>query len=120
MRRLLLLSAVLPLLGLSACNRGSTDVVPGSTVALKLTDYRIAPQRVRVKPGRITFTVRNTSRLPHNWLVAGRGRVRARIKTMLPGESGTVTVRLGHGTYRMYCSQAHDEQLGEYGTVSVR
>ena len=73
-----------PLLALSACNRGPTQVVHGRTVALKLTDYRITPQRVRVRPGRITFTVRNTSRLPHNWQVAGRGKVRARIRTMLP------------------------------------
>jgi plastocyanin len=120
MRRLTLLIACVPVLALSACNRGEVARAPGGDVSLTLTDYRIAPQRVRVAPGRITFDVRNDAHLPHNWQMRGRGKVRGRISTLLPGESGTVTVRLRRGTYRMYCGLGHHEELGEYGTVSVR
>jgi plastocyanin len=122
MRRLLVPLVIGPLLAvaLAACNGGDVAVVQGQTVSLTLSDYRIAPQRVRVKPGRITFTVRNDAHGAHNWAVRGRGKVRGRIGTLLPGESGTLTVRLKHGTYRMFCSIGHHEELGEYGTVSVR
>jgi plastocyanin len=122
MRRLIVLLVTGPCLalGLTACNDGEVAKVQGTTVSLTDSDYRIAPQRVRVAPGRITFEVRNGAHLPHNWQLRGRGKIRARISTLLPGESGRVTVRLRHGTYRMYCSVGHHEELGEYGTVSVR
>jgi plastocyanin len=118
-RPLLLLAALAALAG-SGCNRAEVTKVPGQVVELTTSAYRISPQKVRVKPGRITFRLRNTGQLPHNWQLKRRGRVRARISTLHPGESGSVTVRLPEGTYRMYCSDAHDEELGEYGTVSVR
>ena len=120
MRRLALLTACVPVLALAACNRGEVARVPTGEVALTQTDFRLSPQRVRVPPGRITFTVRNHARLPHNWQLRGRGGIRGRIKTLLPGETGTLTIKLKRGTYRMYCAIGHHEQLGEYGTVSVR
>jgi plastocyanin len=120
MRRPTLLLLAVPAAVLCACNRGEVVRVSGSTVSLKETDFRIVPQRVRVKPGRITFHVRNTGHLPHNFQIRGRGRKRGRIATLKPGASGTLTVRLKHGTYRMYCGIGHHEELGEYGTVSVR
>jgi uncharacterized cupredoxin-like copper-binding protein len=122
MRRLTLLLIALTGLASAAagCNRGETVRVASGSVMLTLSDYRIVPQRVRVEPGRVTFLVRNDSRLAHNWQLRGRGGVRGRITTLKPGESGTVTVRLRRGTYRMYCAIGHHEELGEYGTVSAR
>jgi plastocyanin len=122
MRRLIVLLVTGPclVLGIAACNDGEVAKVQGTTVSLTQSDYRIVPQRVRVKPGRITFVVRNGAHLPHNWQIRGRGRLRGRIATLLPGAAGRLTVRLKRGTYRMYCGVGHHEELGEYGTVSVR
>jgi iron uptake system EfeUOB component EfeO/EfeM len=122
MRRLIVLLVTGPclLLGLAACNDGEVAKVQGTTVSLTLSDYRIVPQRVRVEPGRITFLVRNDGHGAHNWQVRGRGKVRGRIATLLPGASGRLTVRLRRGTYRMSCGIGHHEELGEYGTLSVR
>jgi plastocyanin len=113
---LLILAAVL----LAGCNRGDVAVAPDRTVEIRQEEYRFVPQRVRVKPGRVTFTVHNGSSEAHTFQLKRRGRVTARISSMLPGESETVRARLRRGTYRMYCGIGHHEQLGEYGTVSVR
>jgi plastocyanin len=120
MRRLPLLLAALTVLGASGCNRGATVKVPGATIRLDLGDYRIRPQRVRVAPGRVRLIVRNTGHGVHNLQLKRRGRVRVAVAPIKPGGSRTATVRLRRGTYRMYCSLAHHEVLGEYGTVSVR
>jgi uncharacterized cupredoxin-like copper-binding protein len=119
MRRLLVLLLLAP--ALAACN--STDVVrePTGSVALVERDYRIAPQRITVRPGRVTFSVRNASHGPHNFVIRTAGGTRrGRIATLKPGESGKLTVRLRRGTYTMYCGIGHHEQLGEYGTIVVR
>jgi plastocyanin len=120
MRRLPLLLAALTVVTAGGCNRGATVKAPGGTVRLELTDYRISPQRVRVRPGRVTFVVHNRGHGVHNLQVKRRGRVRVAVPAIPPGGTRTVTARLGHGTYRMYCSLSHHEVLGEYGTVSVR
>ena len=120
MRRLLLLLAALTVLTASGCNRGATVRAPDATVRLALSDYRITPQRVRVRPGRVSFVVRNDGHGVHNLQLKRRGRVRVTVPALHPGQSRTVTARLTHGTYRMYCSLSHHEVLGEYGTVSVR
>jgi plastocyanin len=120
MRRLAALLILVPLPFVAGCNRGETVRVAGGTVALRESDFRIVPQRVRVRPGQVTFAVTNDSHLPHNWQLRGRGGVRGRIETLKPGDTGTVTVRLRRGTYRMYCGIGHHEELGEYGTVSAR
>jgi len=119
MRRLLPL-AILAALLTAGCNRGETVRMPRRAVVLRTDDYRIAPQRVRVRPGRVTLTLRNTGVGPHDLVLQRRGRTRARVPTVLPGEHRTVTVRLHRGTYRMTCSLPHHDVLGEYGTLSVR
>jgi hypothetical protein len=120
MRRLPALIACVPALVLTACNRGEVVRVNGSTVAITLKDYRELPQRVRVRPGRITFVVHNASRQPHSWQLERRGRRRGQVATLLPGETGRLRVRLRRGAYRTSCGLGHDDQLGEHGTVSVR
>ncbi|MEA2293585.1 MAG: hypothetical protein QOE86_1224 [Solirubrobacteraceae bacterium] len=120
MRRLLVPLLLVAGLGLSACSDATVVREPGRTVTIGEHDYRFRPQRVQVRPGRVTFRVANDSRQPHNFQLRGRGRKRGRIATLKPGESGKLTVRLRRGTYTMYCGIGHHEQLGEYGTVIVR
>ncbi len=120
MRRPVPLLLLAPVLGLSACDRGAVTHEPGRTVTIVERDYRFFPQRVSVPHGLITFRVRNDSHQPHNFQLRGRGRKHGRIGTLLPGESGKLTVRLKRGSYTMYCGIGHHEQLGEYGRVIVR
>jgi len=119
MRRLLPL-AILAVLAATGCNRGDTVRATGRTVALVTDDYRITPQRVRVRHGRVTLSVRNAGAGAHALVLIRRGRTRVRVPTVLPGDRRTLTVRLRRGTYRMSCSVPHHDVLGEYGTLSVR
>jgi len=120
MCRLPLLCAAIAAAALCGCGRGDVREVAGTTVALTTADYRIAPQDLAVGRGRITFTVRNDGHLPHNFVLERGTREIGRIATLLPGETGTATMRLRRGTYTMLCTQAHHRVLGEFGTVTVR
>ena len=120
MRRLACLVTAGLALASAGCDRTGVAQVRGRTVQLVQTAYRIAPQHVRVGPGRVTFEVHNTSRMPHNWVLERGGTRVGRITTLLPGESGELQVRLRKGTYVMRCAVGHDDELGEHGTVIVR
>lgn len=121
MRRLLLTTACCVLSVTAAgCTRAETVRVEGAVVELSTTDYRLSPQQLRVAPGRVTFRVTNDDELHHNWVLERNGREKARIPTMPPGETGTVTVRLRRGTYGMTCTVTRHTVLGEHGTIEVR
>lgn len=122
MRRPLIIAAAgLCALAAGGCERAPLTPADGATVALVATDYRLHPQRVGVAAGRITFRIRNDGRVPHNLQIRkSADDVRARVSTLLPGESGSVTVRLAPGRYEMLSTVTRDEQLGERGTVLVR
>lgn len=96
----------------------STD----GTLTVRLTDYRIEPQRLVAPGGRLRITARNAGRLPHNLEIRGEGgRVRMRISTLLPGEAGTERLRLPPGrTWTLYCSIGNHEELGQHGELITR
>lgn len=114
---------------LTAC--GESDPVRIDRPILRLTvdEYRILPQNISVRPGRIKITVRNTGRLTHNLVLqvppeaAGDRPVAipdGRVKSMQPGQSTEpIKVTLSPGTYRMVCSIANHDDLGQYGELVV-
>jgi cupredoxin-like protein len=91
------------------------------TVSIRITDFRLHPQVIRVPRGVITFKVANAGRLPHDFVINGRGGgQKLKLSTMLPGESDQGTVKLRPGNYKMFCMLSNHEELGEYGTLQVR
>lgn len=90
-------------------------------------EYRIVPQDVVVKPGRLKFVVRNTGRLPHNLVIQGppgpdgRPVEIQRTDTMQPGQTAPpIKVTLTPGTYRLVCTILNHDDLGQYGTLKVQ
>ncbi len=115
------LSTLLPAaVALGGCGGDAPARAQHNIAALTITDYRLHPQELRAKRGLITFRVRNAGRVPHAFAVAGARGIRVQISTMLPGESGTQTVRLRPGEWRMYCPLGNHEELGLYGSLEVR
>jgi plastocyanin len=116
-RALPLIAAVL----LTGCSDGATRgrSVDG-VVTVTLHDFRIEPQIVDARRRDLVFRIVNRGRLPHNFHIRGRGRERLEVGTLLPGAAETVTVTLPKGEFRMFCSIANHEELGEYGTLTVR
>jgi plastocyanin len=92
----------------------------GGRVAVALGDFYIAPQKIRAKPGRITFTITNRGAIGHTLHVKQGDRDVAAIKTLLPGASATTSGAFKKGDYKLVCILGNHEVLGMYGTLTVR
>jgi uncharacterized cupredoxin-like copper-binding protein len=124
-------AAVLALLAAALGGCGDEDVVRSDRPVLRITldEYRIVPQNVVVKPGRLKLTVRNTGRLTHNLAVqipeGPDGKPidvpGGRTPTMQPGRSGQpIKVTLKPGEYRLVCTIANHDDLGQFGVLKVQ
>ena len=89
-------------------------------VNVTLDDFSIAPQRIRAKPGPITFRVLNRGAIGHTLRVMRGDREVAAVKTLLPGASATAAGTLRRGDYDLVCILGNHEVLGMYGTLAVR
>ena len=99
----------------------------GRAVSLRLDEYRILPQRVTVPAGRVRIIARNVGRLTHNVAVVQFDRPLgedeekqyARTRTAHPGQVVQTTVTLKPGKYRLVCTIANHDNLGQYGELKV-
>ena len=73
------------------------------------------------------FDVRNTGRLTHNLAIQipegpdGKPEEIARTETMQPGERAeAIKVTLLEGEYRLVCTIANHDDLGQFGSLKVR
>ena len=114
----LAVAAALPAAG---CADGSAPArVRDGRVTVTLDDFSIAPQRIRAKPGRISFRAVNRGAIGHTLRVMRSGREVAAVKTLLPGASGTGSGTFERGDYKLLCILGNHEELGMYGTLTVR
>jgi hypothetical protein len=110
---------------------GSGAIVPeqtlesGSTLRVKLTEYRVSPQRVDVKAGRdglarLTLEAVNEGDLPHDLSIGRGGFIIGRTTIVKPGQTAIAKgVALPKGTYRIFDSISNHDVLGQYGFVVV-
>jgi len=98
-----------------------------ATLQLKLSEYRIVPQVIRVRPGRIHIVARNTGRLAHNLRVRSLDRERGEeieelgtlSGTAFPGGRVVGDVTLPPGKYELVCTIGNHDDLGQTGTLIV-
>lgn len=98
-----------------------------ATLQLKLSEYRIVPQVIRVRPGRIHIVARNVGRLPHNLRVRSLDRERGEeieefgdlSGTAFPGGRVVGDVNLEPGKYELVCTIGNHDDLGQTGTLVV-
>ena len=133
MSRLHLAAALLTTsaIALGGCGEGETFRTERPLLELTLDEYRIVPQNVVARPpnGRIKIVVRNTGRLTHNLSIQVPAKEvddrpeevpGARVKSMQPGEAAEpIKVELAPGEYRLVCTIANHDDLGQYGTLIV-
>ena len=102
--------------------------IEGRTLRLRLDEYRIMPQDVRVQEGRLRIVATNVGRLTHNVKIVRRDESDLEAppvevggtRSMQPGESAAVTFGdLKSGEYRLACTIANHDDLGQYGTLLV-
>ena len=129
MPRSILASVLLAALGAGLAGCGDDDVfrTDRPILRMKLDEYRIVPQDIVAKPGRMKFVVRNTGRLTHNLVLQipegpdGKPVEIARVSTMQPGEIGEpIKVTLLRREYRLVCTIANHDDLGQYGKLDVQ
>jgi hypothetical protein len=127
-RATLLALAALAAVPLSGCGSDAPYVpASGRAVSLRLDEYRVLPQRVTVPAGRVRIIARNVGRLTHNIAVVQFNRPLgedeekqyARTPTAHPGEVVRTSVTLKPGKYRLVCTIANHDNLGQYGELKV-
>ena len=110
-------------IGLAGCWGGETAVLKERVVTVTLDDYAIMPQDISVREGRIRFVASNAGRLTHNLRIEDLEEGTEPLggtDTAQPGDTVRTTVDLAPGTYRLRCSLANHDDLGMYGTLTVR
>lgn len=128
MRRLLpviLVGAIAPLL--AGCQRAPEFVTDRDAVLrIKLDEYTLDPQNLRVRAGLIRIVGTNVGRLTHNIAVESiadgekdEPTTYGRTDTAQPGEVVRTSVTLGPGKYRLRCTIGNHDDLGQYGELQV-
>jgi uncharacterized cupredoxin-like copper-binding protein len=108
--------------GLSLDNGPNIAKTNSSQRATKVTvaagspsEFRFKLSKLRVPAGVVTFVVRNTGHLPHDFKIAGK-----RTKLLQPGKSQTLKVTFGkRGAYRFLCTVTGHAAAGMKGTLKV-
>jgi plastocyanin len=112
----------------AGCGGDDPVEIEGRTLRLRLDEYRIAPQDVRVDSGRLRIVATNVGRLTHNVKIVRQDDddLEAPVveiggtRSTQPGESASVTFEdLEPGEYRLACTIANHDDLGQYGTLVV-
>jgi hypothetical protein len=132
MSRLRLAAALLatPAIALGGCGGDDPFRTDRPILRLSVDEYRIVPQDIVARPGRIKLVVRNTGRLTHNLVIQvpptepDEKPVEvpgARVKSMQPGEvAEPIKVTLAPGEYRLVCTIANHDDLGQYGKLTIK
>jgi hypothetical protein len=128
MSRSILPAALLAVLalGLGGCGEKPAFRTDRPILRLKLDEYRVVPQNIVVKAQRMKFDVRNTGRLTHNLAIQipkgpdGKPVELMRTETMQPGaQAAPIKLVLAPGEYRLVCTIANHDDLGQYATLKV-
>jgi plastocyanin len=112
---------------IGGCGGGRAAVATDRTIRFTLDEYRIVPQRIVAPAGRLRVVARNSGLLTHNLVIeTNPGNPDAapqslrKLRTLHHGEQTQRTVTLKPGTYRLVCTIANHETLGQYGTLIVK
>jgi len=108
----------------------------GAVVSVALAEWKLVPSQATVRPGRVTFVVRNDGSIVHELVVlrsdrhhhslkvqGGKavetGRL-GRIPQVPSGVSRRLTLRLPAGRYVLLCNLLGHYQAGQFAALRVR
>lgn len=132
MRRIVLFSSLMlavPLLAPAGGAAPAALVDPRSGgLEVAMGEWTVVPEARAIRPGEVTFVVRNRGRFRHGFrirsLESGRDRFEARTRVLGRGETARLTVTLPAGVYDAECfvEDAHGdhEARGMHARLEVR
>lgn len=111
----------------AGCGDPAPVVVRNRTIGVRLDEYRILPKVLSAPAGALTLVARNDGILTHNVAVEtipsdpqAQPDVIARTTTLHPGERAQIKFSLKPGTYRLVCTIANHDDLGQTGKLVVK
>lgn len=124
------LIALAAIASIAGCG-GSGEVVVDRDGILRLTldEYRIEPEKLEVRAGRVNVVARNRGVLTHNVAILefhegdeADADTYARTPTAHPGQTVSTDPDpvLEPGKYRLACTIANHDDLGQFGVLYVR
>jgi uncharacterized cupredoxin-like copper-binding protein len=116
---------------------GAYAKVATSRVSVSEKEFKILPAAVSAKPGKVTFRIRNTGHLTHEFIVLKTnlapsklpvkgakavlvGKVEGRLKAVAAGKIGHLTVTLPKGHYVLLCNLPAHYQAGQRAALVVK
>jgi hypothetical protein len=97
----------------------TTTVGSSRTLSIAVTEYRLAPETVRMTQGAVTLVVHNLGLYSHNLSISLNGVSEGTTDPIPPGQTAVLTVALSPGRYVIASTLQQDESLGAYGTLIV-
>lgn len=88
-------------------------------VTVTESEYKILVAPAKLKAGTATFVVRNHGTLAHALDISGPGLKTVKVPTIAPGKSRTVTIKLGGGTFKLWCPVPGHATLGMTHSLTV-
>lgn len=97
---------------------GEQDSTAAQQVSVTEGEWYVRLDPSTVRPGRITFNIRNEGKALHAFELEN-GNVEERSADIQPGESTTMTVTLPAGEYTAYCPIGNHEGRGMHTMLRV-
>ncbi len=107
----------------------------GSSVGIKLREFKVLPSAASAKAGKVTFSIKNVGTLPHEFVVVKTNLAPSKlpvknskavvkpvgsIKPIGKGKSATLTVTLKAGKYVLLCNIPGHYQAGQFTAFTVK
>ncbi len=90
-----------------------------TTVNVDLTEFKLGLSQKTFKPGTYTFVAKDAGHTVHALSIDGPGLEDKATDKLTPGKSGSLTVTLKKGTYKLYCPVGHHEAQGMKTQITV-
>ncbi|HKS77266.1 MAG TPA: plastocyanin/azurin family copper-binding protein [Gaiellaceae bacterium] len=97
-----------------AAGPGATSLTT-TRVSVSATEFRFTLSKQSVPAGKVVFTVSNKGKITHDFSIDGKTSAMVQ-----PGETTTLTVRLGAGKFLYLCTVPGHAEAGMKGTLAVR
>ena len=119
--RLVVLAAVAAVAAACGADQptGSPTPVPSGIVPVNALEFKYEPATLSVPAGEVTFAVRNTGNIEHEFEIFKGDTVIDEVEHLVPGLTRELTVTLEAGEYTYVCKLAGHEEQGMKGTLTV-